>query len=341
MTPSHLVAVTTWVTWVAQGTGMPAGVDPDATIKTRAVMLGEQFSDTRMFTSASARFVAIECGLMSLPSVGILSKFLGKWWNSNKPALTALPGVDDEDMPAADRSMVRVWRDIRGGTKSLPRGVTLDTWLDMTRRPTPAAFAYIVKTDDEARKIAERREWMREPREPVPVVDHLGAIKRSLAAAPATSSLAEEATQARSVSSVPPEALEPPFDPPYREDTPDADHGRESARLRRGVQRAAVTPTPEHVRARRLGNPALRPIEERRMKEEVAAKLAAENPNMRAFVTDPDAFHAPWHDPDAFHAPWHEFPNPLIGRQQPGRRAHLITEGRQGHPDEGHDDPPC
>jgi hypothetical protein len=114
MTPAHLHAVTAFLSHIAQATGFPAGIDPDAKIQTMAVMLGEQHGDTRMFCDAAARSVAIDCGLMNMPSVGIISKLLEKWWARNKPATSFIqgPGMADlasADLSAEDRMNVQLW----------------------------------------------------------------------------------------------------------------------------------------------------------------------------------------------------------------------------------------
>jgi hypothetical protein len=163
MTPTHLVAVTEWLNWVAQGTGLPSGSDPEAVIKTRAVMVGEKYPDTRMFCQASAAFVAIECGLMSLPSVGILGKFLEKWWSKNQPALIALPGLEiaapaDAPLTPADRNQVDSWlRGVAGGKAS---DSDLAGRLSIVRKVAPVGFNWLVRNNHTAGAIAARLGWI-------------------------------------------------------------------------------------------------------------------------------------------------------------------------------------
>lgn len=76
---------------------------------------------------------------------------------------TSFPGADD--MPAADRAMVGFWSEYQSGAKKFPSNVTRATWLSMIRRPAPAAFQYIMSTDDTARAIALDKGWIREPEE--------------------------------------------------------------------------------------------------------------------------------------------------------------------------------
>lgn len=175
--------------------------------------------------------LAVQIGVefSRVPTLAQLRKTLDIWWSAQKPQRPALPGADP-DMPLADREIVRFWGEYRAGTRTLPRGVTLDTWLDMSRRPTPEAFRYLVKTDEVARGIAEKHNWIPVPREPAPDASaNLQAVKASLAAAEPETMREERALT--TPSAVPPEALAPaPVEPTVGEQF-EAVHGRKLGAL--------------------------------------------------------------------------------------------------------------
>lgn len=165
MTPTHLVAVTEWVNWVAQATGVPSGADPEAAIKTRAVVLAEKYLDTRMFTQTSAAFVAVECGLMALPAVGILCKFLEKWWDKNKPAQPALASPWAADLAQAslspeDRMAVTVW--LQRDAEAFLSQRDMVGRLAVIRQANAAGFQWLVAHNMRAQDIARDRGWLRE-----------------------------------------------------------------------------------------------------------------------------------------------------------------------------------
>jgi hypothetical protein len=96
------------------------------------------------------------------PSYAELVRHLYRWWDINRPKTTTLPGMD-EDMPEADRAIVCFWNEYRFGDKKFARGNTVkefDHWLSMIRKPTPAAFDYLCRTDTFAAEIAIRKRWV-------------------------------------------------------------------------------------------------------------------------------------------------------------------------------------
>lgn len=270
MTPEHLHAVTSFLAHVGNATGFPMNIDPKAKMADMAVMLAEKYPNTAMFADKAATFVAFECGMTIMPSVAIIGRLLEKWWSKNRPAQVALPGAGD-DMSQADRAMIRFWGDYRTGVKPMPRGVTLVTSLSMMRQHKPDAFAYVVKTDDEARRIAEQQGWIREPREPTPTQEAIEAVHRAIRSGVA---LSEDFGD-------PPSTLAPEQAVVRSQGEP----GRRQGGL-----------TPEQTHALRMANPLLRPIAEQQALAEVEVKLAAEHPAMRRVPEPVGAFHAPWHE---------------------------------------------
>lgn len=158
MTPHHLKAATTFLGRIAQATGMPPGVDPSEKIATMAVMLAEKHSDTRIFCDAAASWVTIECGLMNMPSAGIISKLLEKWWAKNRPpaSMPMIEGTEASGLSAMDKSWVAFWR--RACAEHPSRGERANA-LSLVRKMGPAAFEWLLKEDDEAALIALRKGW--------------------------------------------------------------------------------------------------------------------------------------------------------------------------------------
>jgi hypothetical protein len=193
-----------------------------------------------MFERPAELALEIGADMERVPSLARLRKALMAWHDAHKPKLAALPGVGNE-LPAADRAMVGFWNAYRDGNATLPSSVTLEMWLDTCRKPCPAGFAYICRSDLTAAEIAVKRGWMRERLTEHSPEEIAYAHERVVEAISAGRQTVDGYT---GPSAVPPAQLPPP-----QESTPSV----ESSRL----------PKPEHVQAHRMANPLLKPIAER------------------------------------------------------------------------------
>ena len=107
----------------------------------------------------------------SFPTYRSLRKFLEDWIDRNCTAKTnLLPPVDDPNLSEEDKTHVRSWIRLRGEGNRV-------THLSVCRR-WPAAFAYIIRTDDDAAAIARQHGWITTAEEPVDVSE--GGIARNL-----------------------------------------------------------------------------------------------------------------------------------------------------------------
>jgi hypothetical protein len=98
------------------------------------------------------------------PAYKPLRAWLEKWWSAHKPTRPLLPPVNDPNLSDEDRSHVRSWINLRNGEGDL--GNRLSTFRDKW----PRAFAYIVRTDDQAAAIAKGRGWI-EDNAPIDVTE--------------------------------------------------------------------------------------------------------------------------------------------------------------------------
>ena len=88
------------------------------------------------------------------PAYADLRKFLESY-APRKSTVAALPPVEDPALSEEDRAHVRSWINLRDeGNRTLRLGMYCEKW--------PRAFAYIVRTDAEAERIARQREWLRD-----------------------------------------------------------------------------------------------------------------------------------------------------------------------------------
>jgi len=138
---------------------------------------------SRAFCDASLE--AVSARFEFFPAYAVLRKALEKWLDDNKSRVLALPGVP-ENLPATDRCLIAAWNATRSGTRPLAAGVTLKTHLDILRKPAPAAFAYLLRTDDVARGIAEEAGWVRvhDEADAAPAPGPVGAVAAAVRAPP-------------------------------------------------------------------------------------------------------------------------------------------------------------
>jgi hypothetical protein len=91
------------------------------------------------------------------PSYKALRKFMETWVEQHRPVL-ALPGADDPSLTEYDRHMVAVWRKRRTAgefSTNEKMALSLSTW----RVHSPAMIRYIIRTDEEAKRVAHIRGW--------------------------------------------------------------------------------------------------------------------------------------------------------------------------------------
>jgi hypothetical protein len=189
------------------------------------------------FTDASLEAISRKCEFF--PGYAQLRKLLDGWWEANKASpLIALSGGIPEGMPAADRSMIIFWREYISGAKPLPTNVSLDTWLSMIRKPTPAAFAFLCNTCTKAASIAVRHNWIRD-RRTTPTADEIEAVHDAVLDAKA----AMHPTAATMPVQPPRPAAAPT--PPAQASPPATDEPRPSPV-------PAKTLSPEHLAAHRM-----------------------------------------------------------------------------------------
>jgi hypothetical protein len=163
MTPSHLHAVTSFLVHIGQATGFAPGIDPTGKIATMAVMLGEKYPDSRMFCDASATFVAFECGLMNMPSVAIIARFVERWWDKHKPpastrALAGHGALEAAALSNSDRALVECWLH-NAAAGNAARDLTVQ--LDVLRKHAPAGFRWLIGPGQNmlAAEIAVTQRW--------------------------------------------------------------------------------------------------------------------------------------------------------------------------------------
>jgi hypothetical protein len=136
-------------------------------------VLADAFPQAAAFTKESLYAVSRVAREMTFPE---LHKRLDGWWQANKATpLVALAGDVPAGMPAADRSMIVFWREYISGAKPRPDNMSLDTWLSMIRKPTPAAFAFLCNTCNTASSIAVRHGWIID-RRVRPTEDEIAAV---------------------------------------------------------------------------------------------------------------------------------------------------------------------
>jgi hypothetical protein len=104
------------------------------------------------------------------PAYKPLRAWLDKWWSMHKPTMPLLASIDDPNLSDEDRSHVRSWINTRKD------GGDLMQRLSQYHIAWPRAFAYIVRTDDQAAAIARARGWTQDP--PVDVTE--AGITRNL-----------------------------------------------------------------------------------------------------------------------------------------------------------------
>lgn len=239
--------------------------------------LALDFPDPAMFTRRSLYALAKRNNFF--PSFAVLSEQLSEWWESNRPKHFSVPlELDHAEMPAEARANVVTWLKHQAAGDLSAQDMLLR--LSIIRRVAPVGYRWLINHDNVAAEIAVKHRWTEpEHRQEPATQEQIDAVHRAIRSGigrpedfgDAPSTLApEQAVGARAQGDPPPS--------------------------KPGALK------PEQLRAVRLGNPALRPIEERRMTEEIAAKLAREHPAMRAFDPEEEApvpagaFHAPWHD---------------------------------------------
>lgn len=238
--------------------------------------LALDFPDPAMFTRESLHALAKKNNFF--PSFSVLSTQLSDWWEAHRPRHFTVPlELDHADMSAEARANVIAWLKHQAAGDLSQQDMMLR--LSIIRRSAPAGYRWLINANNAAAEIAVKHRWTEPERHQAPTQDEIDAVHRAIRSGvgrledfgDAPSTLApEQAVGARAQG-----------DPPSKP----------------GALK------PEQLRAVRLGNPALRPVEERRMTEEIQAKLAREHPAMRAFDPEEDAvpvtagaFHAPWHD---------------------------------------------
>jgi hypothetical protein len=187
-TPTHFKIVGIWLNDLfALVAGQPIEAQAKAKIATVAALLAEDFPHDDAFGRES--LVAMAREFKFFPAYSELVDRLNTWWTKNKPASASLPG-EKLDLPAADRAMVMFWNQYKTGERKFDQNVTMQGWLAMIRNPAPAAFEYLIRTDNLAAEIAVEAGWETEKRQGDPsdeervyvserVRDCLGAGSRS------------------------------------------------------------------------------------------------------------------------------------------------------------------
>jgi hypothetical protein len=96
------------------------------------------------------------------PPFAALHKFLIKWWEDNRPRPPALPGADDPNLDTEDRIWIKLWNEKQAAGFS--DGPNAMERLRLVRRFKPRAYAFLLRTDDQAAQIAVLNKWHDEPR---------------------------------------------------------------------------------------------------------------------------------------------------------------------------------
>jgi hypothetical protein len=162
-TPTHFKIVGIWLNDLfALVAGQPIEAQAKAKIATVAALLAEDFPHETTFGRES--LVAMAREFKFFPAYSELVDRLNAWWTKNKPASASLPG-EKLDMPASDRAMVMFWNQYKTGERKFDQNVTMKGWLAMIRNPAPAAFDYLIRTDNLAAEIAIEAGWETEKRQ--------------------------------------------------------------------------------------------------------------------------------------------------------------------------------
>jgi len=244
---AHERNVATWLNDLAiLISGSYSQAEQKAKVAALTAVMADAFPTSAAFTKESLYAVSRVAREMAFPE---LHKRLDAWWQANKTALPSLAGVP-EGMPAADRAMVGFWREYVSGAKSLGPNLTLDTWLSMIRKPTPAAFGYLCRTDNTAAEIAVRHGWIRD-RRAVPTEDDIERVHQTVLDAKAAMHSGSNTRDERA-STIPPAAMgavqapRPAAAPPPPANAADAATGEN-----RPSPVPAKTLAPEHLAAYR------------------------------------------------------------------------------------------
>ncbi len=118
------------------------------------------------FTLASG--AAVANGLDEFPSGLTISDRLAEWWRREggvaTTSATSLPGADDPSLEIEHRVQLQVWLDHRtAGFAHISYPTLHDRMaqaLSVQRKYCPKAYAYIIRTDGEAERIAMLRGWL-------------------------------------------------------------------------------------------------------------------------------------------------------------------------------------
>lgn len=90
------------------------------------------------------------------PPYARLRKDLEEWIGRNRPAVQMLPAGHENVPPDPERWYIGWFRP--GATPDVPNGRTLQ--LACIRDRAPAVYQYLLKTDNEAYRIARDRQWL-------------------------------------------------------------------------------------------------------------------------------------------------------------------------------------